>query len=198
MRKSLCIFVAIAAIAFATRTIAHETKFKEIVVVHPWVLETEQARADLHVRIKNTGTFVERLLRASTRLASSALLVDANGRGVNEVVIPRGGELTLQPGGAHIVLSGLKKPLRPYDSFDLTLVFEKVGAVRVEVLVEEKTSDAWRGNEGPACTPTCSRSRTTSRVARVSATAGRRAYALRASAESMSNIRQIVAFNHSL
>ena len=39
------------------------------------------------------------------------------------------------------MLSGLRKPLRPYDSFDLTLVFEKAGAVRVEVMVEENTDN---------------------------------------------------------
>jgi len=144
MRKCLSVLVGIAVLALATGTVAHEMRFKAIVVVHPWVLETDQTQADLHLKIKNTGTVTERLLRVSTRLAASALLVEANGRRVNDVVIPDRGELTLQPGGAHIALSGLKKPLRPYDSFDLTLVFEKVGAVEVEVLVEEKTSDAWR------------------------------------------------------
>lgn len=40
--------------------------------------------------------------------------------------------------GPHIVLSGLKKPLRAYDSFALTLVFEKAGTVNVQVSVEEQ------------------------------------------------------------
>jgi len=161
MRRLLSILAAIAAIAFARGTVAHETKFKEIVVIHPWVLETDQTQADLHLKIKNMGTATERLLRVSTRLAVSALLVDANGRGVNDVVIPGRGELTLQPEGEHIVLSGLKKPLRPYDSFELTLVFEKVGAVQIEVLVEEKTSDGWPRDEGLALGTACMRSHTT-------------------------------------
>jgi copper(I)-binding protein len=148
MREWLTILAAIAPVAFATGAVAHEMKIKEIIVVHPWVLETEQTQADLHVKIRNTGTVAERLLRASTHRAASALLVDANGRGVNDVVILGHGELTLQPGGTHIVLSGLKKSLRPYDSFELKLVFEKVGPVQVEVLVEEKTSDAGREDEG--------------------------------------------------
>ena len=135
------IFAGIAAIAFATGTVAHETKYKAIIVVHPWVLETEQTQADLHVKIKNTGKVSERLLGASTRLAASAMIVDAGNREVNDLLMPGLGEITVQPGGVHIVLSGLRKPLRPYDSFDLTLVFEKAGAVRVEVMVEENTDN---------------------------------------------------------
>ena len=48
-------------------------------------------------------------------------------------------------GALHIVLSGLKKPLRPYASFDLTLVFEKADAVGVEVMVEENTDNPGTG-----------------------------------------------------
>ena len=144
MWKRSSIFVGIAAIAFATGTVAHETKYKAIIVVHPWVLETEQAQADVHAKIKNTGKVSEKLLRASTPLAASVALVDATGRHLNDLVIPALGEVTLQPGGGHVVLSGLKKPLRPYDNFALTLVFEKTGSMRVEVSVEEKTSSAGR------------------------------------------------------
>jgi copper(I)-binding protein len=139
MRKRLTMFASIAAIAFATGTVAHETKVKAIIVVHPWVLETEQTQADLHARIKNTGKVAERLLRATTELAATTTIVDATGKNMNDLEIPGLDEITLQPGGAHILLRGLKKPLRPYDSFGLTLVFEKAGTVQVEVLVEEKT-----------------------------------------------------------
>jgi len=144
MHKRLRIVACIAAIAFATAAVAHETKIKAIVVVHPWVLETEQTQVDLHVKIKNTGKVTERLLRASTLLADTALIVDAEGRDLKDLAIPGLGEITLLPGSVHIVLSGLKKALLPYDSFLLTLEFEKAGVVQVEVLVEEKTSDAWR------------------------------------------------------
>jgi copper(I)-binding protein len=128
-------------VAIASGVTAHEIKHDAITIVHPWVLETKTSTADLHVKIKNGGKGDERLLRVSTRLAAVASLVDGNGKGVSDLLIPSRGELTLQPGGAHIALSGLKKPLYPYDNFDLTLVFEKAGAVHVDVMVEEKTSD---------------------------------------------------------
>jgi periplasmic copper chaperone A len=138
---STVLITSIGVIACGAGAVAHEIKHEALTIVHPWVLETEKPTTDLHVKIKNSGKVAERLLRASTRVATAVLLVGVNGQGVSDVVIPSRGELTLQPGGAHIVLSGLAKPLRPYDSFDLTLVFEKAGAVQVEVMVEEDLSD---------------------------------------------------------
>jgi copper(I)-binding protein len=50
--------------------------------------------------------------------------------------VPANGKLTLAPGGLHIMLMGLKKPLAAGSSFPLTLQFEKAGEVKVEVQVE--------------------------------------------------------------
>jgi len=93
------------------------------------------------MKIRNTGEATERLLRASTPLASKASIVDPVSQDGKALSIPGGGELVLRTDGPHIVLSGLKKPLRAYDTFALTLVFEKAGSVNVEVSVEEQTSD---------------------------------------------------------
>src|SRR3546814_9738821 len=65
-------------------------------------------------------------------------------RRVEFVEIPAQGEAALQPGGIHIMLIGLKQPLREGERFPLTLTFEKAGAVTVEVAVErseEHTSE---------------------------------------------------------
>ena len=51
--------------------------------------------------------------------------------------IPAGGVLQLQPGGKHVMLLGLVKPLQSGDSFDLTLNFEGSDAVTVTVPVVE-------------------------------------------------------------
>ena len=39
--------------------------------------------------------------------------------------------------GPHLLLSGVKKRLDAYDSFKITLVFEKAGSMEIEVMVEE-------------------------------------------------------------
>jgi copper(I)-binding protein len=56
---------------------------------------------------------------------------------VESVAIPAGGDVKFAPGGNHVMLFGLKKPLVAGEYFPLTLVFEKSGAVDVEVKVEQ-------------------------------------------------------------
>ena len=48
-----------------------------------------------------------------------------------------GKSLQLTPAGSRLLLLGVKKPLAAYDSFKMTLIFEKAGIVEVEVMVEE-------------------------------------------------------------
>jgi periplasmic copper chaperone A len=139
MLSGLRFIAAVVAVVLPLSSAAHQTRHKTLTVVHPWVLETERPEADLHVLIKNTGQITERLLGASTPVATSASILDAIGQGVPELTIPQGGELTLKPGEARIILVGLRKPLRPYDTFALTLVFKRAGIVEVEVIVEENT-----------------------------------------------------------
>ncbi|MFC7332888.1 copper chaperone PCu(A)C [Rhodocista pekingensis] len=45
------------------------------------------------------------------------------------IEIPGDAELVLEPGGLHVMLMGLKQPLKPGESFPLTLTFEKAGTV---------------------------------------------------------------------
>ena len=49
--------------------------------------------------------------------------------------IPAGKPVMLQPGGLHIMLEGLKAPLRQGQSFPLALQFEKAGERQVTVAV---------------------------------------------------------------
>ena len=50
--------------------------------------------------------------------------------------VPAHGKTVLQPGGLHIMLIGTTRDLKPGDTFDLTLVFEKAGKVKVKVPVK--------------------------------------------------------------
>jgi len=52
------------------------------------------------------------------------------------LAIPAGGSVVLKPGGYHVMLIGLKKPLKAGDSFPLTLQFQKAGKVSVTVPVQ--------------------------------------------------------------
>jgi len=58
-------------------------------------------------------------------------------RQVDGIDLPPGQKVTLKPGGYHIMLTGLAKPLEAGQSFPLTLDFAKAGAKQVTVSVEK-------------------------------------------------------------
>lgn len=123
---------------------AHSHKLKTLEIVHPWCIETEDTGKPVVVSmtIKNAGSKPDKLLRASTSSAAKTELragvpPDAEGDVIAAIPVGGRGTVNLKRGGPHILLSGVKKPLSPYDSFLMTLTFERAGKVEVEVMVEE-------------------------------------------------------------
>jgi copper(I)-binding protein len=116
---------------------AHEITQGALKIVHPWVSETEEQQAALHLKIRNMSDQPERLLGATSAIADRVSLLDVHGKETTGLPIAVRGEVSLPSSGPQIVLRGLKKPLRAYDSFDVVLVFRHAGKVTIEVLVEE-------------------------------------------------------------
>jgi copper(I)-binding protein len=56
-------------------------------------------------------------------------------RPIDGIVIPAHGMAELKPGGDHVMLMGLKAPLKMGDHFPLVLVLEKAGKIPVMVKV---------------------------------------------------------------
>ena len=90
------------------------------------------------------GAVADRLVSASAAVAGKVELHDhirdgnvMRMRKIETIEIPAGGAAELKPGGLHVMLIGLKAPLKTGESFALTLVFEKAGAVTVKVPVLE-------------------------------------------------------------
>jgi len=86
----------------------------------------------------------DRLTGASTPVAGKAELHEMTMQGgimkmrsLAAVDLPAGHAVVLKPGGTHIMLSGLKQPLRAGESFPLTLEFEKAGKREVTVTIEK-------------------------------------------------------------
>jgi copper(I)-binding protein len=57
-------------------------------------------------------------------------------RQVSAIEVNPGEPTVLRPGGLHIMLIGLKAPMREKERFPLTLTFEKAGKVEVQIAVE--------------------------------------------------------------
>jgi periplasmic copper chaperone A len=85
----------------------------------------------------------DRLVGASTPAAATAEMHETtndNGvmkmRPVRAVELDPGKPVTFKPGGYHVMLMGLKSPLKAGDSFPLTLTFEHAPPVTVTATVE--------------------------------------------------------------
>ena len=95
------------------------------------------------ITITNTGTTPDRLVSAKSAAAGAVqvheMKMEGNVMRMREVdgglAIAPGATVTLAPGGLHIMLMGLKAPLRQGEKVPLTLVFEKAGSIDVELAV---------------------------------------------------------------
>jgi copper(I)-binding protein len=96
------------------------------------------------LKITNTGTSPDRLISARSPAADIVQIhemkMDGSIMRMREVEkgleIPAGGSVTLAPGGYHLMMMGLKGPLKQGSTVPVTLVFEKAGTVEVELTVE--------------------------------------------------------------
>lgn len=125
---------------------AQEFKHGDLIVIHPWSRATPGGAkvAAGYAVIKNEGAEPDRLVSATVEVAGSAMLhemLTANGVASmrmlpDGVVIPAHGEIALKPGGYHLMLEQLKRPLKEGDTFKGGFTFEKAGAIDVTFSVE--------------------------------------------------------------
>lgn len=100
--------------------------------------------AAVFLMIENSGADADRLIGGSTDVAEVVEIheiVDNNGvmemRPLTDgLEIPAGETVTLQPGGYHVMLIGLKQDLTAGSTYELTLTFEKAGDVKLQVPVQ--------------------------------------------------------------
>ncbi len=111
-------------------------------VVDAWARETPEGALNgaVYLVIENDGAGADRLVEIATPGATTAHLHEtrteggmARMRGVGTLDIPPHAKVTLAPGGPHIMLMGLRRPLRPGDTLPLRLRFLRAGEVDVEV-----------------------------------------------------------------
>jgi periplasmic copper chaperone A len=124
---------------------AHDVTAGPLTVQHPWARATAGAAkvGALYLTVRNEGAEADRLLGVSTEAAERCELHLSSTDGgtmtmrmVEAVEVPAAGSATFAPQGAHIMLIGLRRPLKKGDRFAATLRFEKAGEVAVEVAVQ--------------------------------------------------------------
>lgn len=119
-------------------------------VSDPWIRETppNASTAAAFARIEGAGT-ADRLIGARadvcdrveihTVVAQNGVLTMAE---IEALAIPAGGAATLAPGGEHLMLMGLRRPLKAGDAVTFTLVFETSGEVVVPFQVRDARAPA--------------------------------------------------------
>jgi copper(I)-binding protein len=117
-----------------------------IEIAHPFARATAVTAKTgaAYFTIVNAGASDDRLIAASSPIAEKSELhatIDDNGvmkmRPLVAIAVKAGERVELKPGGMHLMLTGLKAPLKVGQSFPLTLTFEKAGPVTVTVGVEK-------------------------------------------------------------
>ena len=98
----------------------------------------------VYFQIENGSTRSDRLLKLKTSIAASASvhrteIVDdiARMREVAVLHVAPGEKIEFAPGGYHVMLMGLKKPLVAGQKLELELLFEVAGPRRVVVPIRE-------------------------------------------------------------
>ena len=140
MASRLLIFAGflLAAVAAAP---AQESQGK-MEVISAWARATPGPTAAVYLNLRNNGSGAERLVGAASpiaeriefhehRMADGVMSMTA----VPHVDLPAGETVSLAPGQRHLMLFGLRQPLRPGDRFALALRFEAGGEITVEAKV---------------------------------------------------------------
>lgn len=145
--KSLLTVLVTALLLFGNGTPAqaHEEKFDDLVISHPWSRATasNQKVGAVFLEVQTKTGRPDRLIGATTPDAESVEIHDhirsgdvMRMRRIEGVDIPAEGSAVLKPGGKHLMLIGLKLPLFEETVFPMTLIFEEAGSVEIEVIVE--------------------------------------------------------------
>ncbi len=140
----LALLTVLLALVVNGQVHAQTSSSNAITADHPWARATPAGLkiGAAYVTLINTGTSSDQLQGATTPVADKVQFhraTEENGvarmRELRTVEVAPGGKVTFSPGDLHMMLLGLKQPLKEGQSFPLTLDFEKAGKIEVTVSV---------------------------------------------------------------
>ena len=131
-------FIIAGLLAFAALGASAQT-----FVSDAWVRGTVAGQTSTGLFGNITSTGGGKLVQAWTPLAARTELHEMSMEGdvmkmrpIDAVPLPSGQTVELKPGGLHVMLLGLKQPMRPGETVPLTLVVLDPGGNRTEVQVK--------------------------------------------------------------
>ena len=119
---------------------------KKIMIHNPWVMAVPPVSqtSAAYMILMNHGDKDDLLLSVKSTIAKVAEIHNVKKENgmmsmypVEFVKLPAGGTLNIKPGGYHVMLIGLIKPLKVSDEVELMLHFKHTGMVKVIAPVKE-------------------------------------------------------------
>jgi len=145
MARRIAVAAAWLALALVIGTAAAEDyKVKMLRVSNPFTRATPPGAkvAGAFMWIENQGKEADRLVSASSPVAAVVAIheMTMDGglmkmRAVKGIDLKPGATVELRPGGYHVMLEDLKRPLKDGEQIPLVLTFEKAGALEVKLNV---------------------------------------------------------------
>ena len=133
-------FLALTALAIAVPAAAKAP----VLHIGGWARATVSAQTGTaaYLTIHNAGPGADRLRSVSSPTARAVSIHStsmAGGvmrmRSVKDIPVPANKSITMRPGGVHLMLTGLREPLKAGEQLPLVLSFEKAGTIRTRVAV---------------------------------------------------------------
>lgn len=133
------------ALSWSSAVQAQQYKLGTLEIGHPWTRATPPTAPSGggYLTITNKGTTEDRLISVKSPAAGTVqvheMKMEGNVMRMREIegglAIPPGATVALAPGGFHLMMMGLKAPLKQGEKVPVTLVFEKAGSIDVELAV---------------------------------------------------------------
>ncbi len=124
---------------------AHDYTLGSLKIGHPWTRATPPTAPSGggYLTVTNSGATADRLVAASSAAAGQVQIHEMKMDGTimrmreldNGLEIPPGATVALAPGGFHLMMMGLKAPLKEATRVPVTLTFEKAGKIDIELMV---------------------------------------------------------------
>ncbi len=141
------LIIATSAICAATAVYAADVKVGSLTIEDVWARSAQTGQmTGAFMRIQNSGA-ADKIISASCDAAKATELHAtqmSDGvmkmRPVSAMEIPAMGELSLKPGGYHIMLIGLNRPLVAGETLPIKVIFEKAGAVTLNAIIKDKAA----------------------------------------------------------
>lgn len=154
MKRQLAAILFVVGGAFAGGAGAQEYRLDALTIDHPFARATPPGATTggVYFTIVNRGAGADKLVGASSPIAGAAEVhtMAMEGklmrmRATGTLAIPRGATVALRPGGVHVMLLNLKRPLVAGEAIPMRLTFEKAGTIEVAAAVVPIGAEAGRG-----------------------------------------------------